>query len=120
MITMSLLDYTPVIGSMRFVERASNDEVPFSIRVEDAVQTGFVTGMQLIGTMHVMGPTYGMVRVAQAVSAATPTAVLAGIPMAASGAVALAYDRKVSEKIRETHHRTPYYGPFAGAFGPVV
>ena len=120
MITMNLLDYSPVIGTARFVERASDDEVPFSVRVEDAVVTGFVSGAYLIASMSVMGPTYGMVRVAQAISAAAPMAIVASIPIAASSAFALGYDRKVNEKIRETHHRTPYYGPFAGAFGPVV
>lgn len=120
MINMDYLDYMPVLGFGRFVERTTDESTPFAERVSDAVMTGFVSGYTTIGAMSMVGPTYGMVRVAQGIAAATPVATIASVPIVASSALAVGYERAVNRRIRRTHYNTPYYGPFAGAFGTVV
>jgi hypothetical protein len=117
---MNYLDYVPVIGTYRFVQRTQDKEVPFEERVQDAIMAGYVsTGyIFLAGQAGIHG--HGMVRVAQATVAATPAALVATPVVLASVISAATYDRTVNESIRRTHGRTPYYGPFAGAFGTVV
>lgn len=120
MINMDYLDYVPVVGFGRFVERTTDESTPFAERVSDAVMTGFVSGYTGIGIMSMVGPSYGMVRVAQGIAAATPVATIASVPIVVSSVLAVGYERAVNRRIRETHYNAPYYGPFAGAFGTVV
>ena len=77
MIDMNFLDYVPVLGYRRFLDRTTDTSVPFSERVGDAVTTGLVSGMQTVLVTHIIGPTYGMVRAAQATVAVSPLAIVA-------------------------------------------
>lgn len=117
---MNYLDYLPGIGSVRFVQRASDETIPFEERLYDAVRSGAVSAGHFIVLSELGFHSLAMVRAAQATVAVAPAAMVA-IPVVVASAVGAAtYDRTVNESIRRTHGRTPYYGPFAGAFGTVV
>lgn len=117
---MNVLDYVPGVSSYRFAVRAHDTDVPFEYRCYDAVKYGTISGGQFILASELGFHSMAMIRASQAtVAAAQAAPILVPAATAAIGASVL-YDRKVSESIRKEHHRTPYYGPFAGAFGTVV
>lgn len=117
---MNYLDYLPGIGSVRFAERAGDRTIPFEERLYDAVRSGTVSAGHFIVMSELGFHSHAMIRAAQATVAAAPAALVATPVVVASVISAATYDRTVNESIRRTHGRTPYYGPFAGAFGPVV
>lgn len=117
---MNVLDFVPGVSFYRFADRAHDTDVPFEIRCYDAVRYGAISGGQFIVATELGFHSMAMIRAAQAtVAVAQAAPVLVPAATAAIGASVL-YDRKVSETIRKEHYGTPYYGPFAGAFGTVV
>lgn len=117
---MNVLDYLPGIGTHRFIERAHDTDVPFEQRCYDAVLYGTVSAGQFIIATELGFHSMVMIRAAQATVAAAQAAPILVPAGAAAVATTVLYESKVSESIRKEHHRTPYYGPFAGAFGTVV
>ena len=117
---MNVLDFVPGISSVRFVERAHDTDVPFEYRVQDAVMYGLVSGGQFIIASELGIHSHAMVRAAQATIAAAQAAPVVVPTVAVAAGTTLLYESTVSESIRKSHHRAPYYGPFAGTFGTVV
>ena len=117
---MEILDFVPGISSVRFYERAHDTDVPFEYRLHDAVVYGMVSGGQFIIASELGIHSMGMIRAAQATVAAAQAAPVVLPAVAVAAGTTLLYESKVSESIRRSHHRTPYYGPFAGTLGTVV